>query len=182
MMSGKFDPGRYRGRHAGGGIAGMYSKKPYMIPVNPHATMENENKIVIGKQVTPTAAVEERAKSEMKEAVKDDAPHVPVGKNIKRAKTASPLSSERAFKGSTTVKRQPPRKKRKRVGNSEDEKPNVYTKFQKIWKFSLLRRRLLLLLKQRLTRWTDHMLCQTRREGLLPPLPQRNHLCEQKIT
>ncbi|OWF34473.1 hypothetical protein KP79_PYT03496 [Mizuhopecten yessoensis] len=83
MMRGTFDPGHYRGRQSGRGIAGMYSKKPYMIPVNPHVAPENENKIVIGKQVTPTAAVEERAKAEMKEAVKEDTPHVPVGKKYK---------------------------------------------------------------------------------------------------
>lgn len=39
----------------------MFYKKPYMIPVNPHTTEEKTNEIV-GKQVTPMAAVGERAK------------------------------------------------------------------------------------------------------------------------
>jgi hypothetical protein len=36
MMDGQFRPGKYRDRQTGGGIGGMFSKKPYMIPVNPH--------------------------------------------------------------------------------------------------------------------------------------------------
>lgn len=58
---GKIDIRSFKGRQSGSGIAGMYSKKPYMIPVNPHITVE-ESKEIFGKQVTPMAAVEERAK------------------------------------------------------------------------------------------------------------------------
>ena len=82
MIDGKFNPGYYRGRQSGCGIANMYSKKPYMIPVNPHVTTEPEQKIVVGKEVTPTAAVEDRARSEFNEAIQDGSPHVPIG--IKR--------------------------------------------------------------------------------------------------
>lgn len=57
----------------------MYSKKPYMIPVNPHVTSEPEQKIVVGKEVTPTAAVEDRARSEFNEAIQDGSPHVSIG-------------------------------------------------------------------------------------------------------
>ena len=67
MIEGKFNPGQYRGRQrGGGGIAEMYAKKPYMIPVNPHATQEPEEKVIVGKQVSPVTAVEERAKSDLK--------------------------------------------------------------------------------------------------------------------
>ena len=57
----------------------MYSKMPYMIPVNPHVTSEPEKKIVVGKEVTSTAAVEDRARSEFNEAIQDGTPHVPIG-------------------------------------------------------------------------------------------------------
>jgi hypothetical protein len=56
----------------------MYSKKPYMIPVNPHISKEPDEKVV-GKQVTPVAAAEEKARSELKTAVRKDLPHVPTG-------------------------------------------------------------------------------------------------------
>lgn len=64
MMAGKLNLRSFKGRQSGGGIAGMYSKKPYMIPVNPHTTEEKTNEIV-GKQITPMAAVEERAKKKI---------------------------------------------------------------------------------------------------------------------
>jgi len=42
MLNGNFNLEKYSGHQTGGGIAGMYSKKPYMIPVNPHATLEEK--------------------------------------------------------------------------------------------------------------------------------------------
>lgn len=60
-MAGKLNLRSFKGRQCGGGIAGMYSKKPYLMPVNPHTTEEKTNEIV-GKHVTPKAAVEERDK------------------------------------------------------------------------------------------------------------------------
>ena len=61
MMEGKFNPGFYIG-----GIANMYSKKPYIVPVNRHVTAEPEKKVVVRKTGSATEAVEERAKSELK--------------------------------------------------------------------------------------------------------------------
>ena len=52
----------------------MYSKKPYMISVNPHLSLKESNEKVVGKHVTPMAAVEERAEVEMKETIKENAP------------------------------------------------------------------------------------------------------------
>lgn len=77
MVDENFNPRSYKGRQSEGGIAGMYSKKPYMIPVNPHITVE-EPKEIFGKQVTPMVAVEERAKEDLKEEMRDNVPHVPV--------------------------------------------------------------------------------------------------------
>lgn len=48
-----------------------------MIPVNSHITV-NEPKEIFGKQVTPMAAVEERAKENLKEEMRENVPHVPV--------------------------------------------------------------------------------------------------------
>lgn len=114
MMEGKFNPGRYRGRQiGGGGIAGMYAKKPYMIPVNPHVTKEPVEKVVVGKQVSNVTAVEERAKSDLKDAIDDKKPHVPI--SIKGTKVDN-LTSVKL----TSVKATSTRKKRKRKGQ-EDE-------------------------------------------------------------
>ena len=89
MIEGKFNPGQYRGRQrGGGGIAGMYAKKPYMSPVNPHATQEPEEKVIVGKQVSNMTAIEERAKSDLKDAIQDNKPHVPIsikGTNIDKS-------------------------------------------------------------------------------------------------
>ena len=81
MLAGKFNPTQYRGHQiGGGGIAGMYTKKPCMIPVNPHITTEPEE--------SPVIAVEERAKSDLKESIQDKKPHVPVaikGKTVTKS-------------------------------------------------------------------------------------------------
>lgn len=45
MTAGKLNLCSFKGRQSGGGIAGMYSKKPFMIPVSPHTTEEKTNEI-----------------------------------------------------------------------------------------------------------------------------------------
>lgn len=48
-----------------------------MISVNPHLSLnmlKESNEKVVGKHVTPMAAVEERAEVEMKETIKENAP------------------------------------------------------------------------------------------------------------
>lgn len=52
------------------GIEGVFSKKPYMISVNPHMPSKESTDQIVGKQVTQMATVEERAKAETKEAIK----------------------------------------------------------------------------------------------------------------
>lgn len=121
MIEGKFNPGQYRGRQTGGGsgIAGMYAKKPYMIPVNPHVTPEPEEKVVVGKQVSPVTAVEERAKSDLKDAIEDNKPHIPITiKGTKVAKSASVKLS--------TAKRTSTQKKRKR--EQQEDEFNIFNK------------------------------------------------------
>ncbi|KAJ8313844.1 hypothetical protein KUTeg_008405 [Tegillarca granosa] len=77
MLDGKFRPEQYRPKQTGGGgIAGMYADQPYMIPVNPHAEDKEEEKIIVGKQVTPVAASLERASSEYKRQVEEGHPIV----------------------------------------------------------------------------------------------------------
>ena len=111
LRDGKIDHRRYRGRQTGGaGIAGMYAKKSYLIPV---PSYERE-KIVVGQQVTPVAAALERAKSELKDAIRDDRPHVP----IKEKKPRKTTSSTGTSKGATS--------KRKR-----EEEANVFQKRRK---------------------------------------------------
>lgn len=120
MLTGKFNPAQYRGRQTGGGgIAGMYAKKPYMIPVSPHITTEPEEKIVVGQQVSPVTAVEERAKSDLKESIQDKKPHVPVA--IK-GKTVAKLDR----KNLTSVKATLVDKKRKNKASVEGY--NIFNK------------------------------------------------------
>ena len=123
MMDGAFHPGHHRGRQTGGGVAGMYSKKPYMIPVNPHVTKEPEEKIVVGRQVTPMTAVEDRAKSEMKKVLEDDQPHVPV-KRRKGMKRVRPIKSRKVVKRvrSTKSLKVSTSKRRKRTSKQKTRK------------------------------------------------------------
>ena len=75
----------------------MYAKKPYMIPVNPHATQEPEEKVIVGKQVSPVTAMEERAKSDLKDAIEDNKPHVPIsikGTNIDKSVSVNPATTK----------------------------------------------------------------------------------------
>ncbi|KAJ8319272.1 hypothetical protein KUTeg_004363 [Tegillarca granosa] len=98
MLNGKFRPEQYRPNQTGGsGIAGMYADNPYMIPVNPHVDNKEEEKVVVGKQVTPMAAEVERAKSELKDAIREDRPHVPINKK----RSTKSISSKRIVEEAT---------------------------------------------------------------------------------
>lgn len=101
MVDGNFNPRSYKGRQPGNGIAGMYSKKPYTIPVNPHITVE-EPKEIFGKQVTPMVAVEERAKEDLKEEMRDNVPHVPVdsikAENVQKSHSSPTIRKKKLIK------------------------------------------------------------------------------------
>ena len=126
MMDGQFRPGKYRGRQTGGGIGGMFSKKPYMIPVTPNLTStEYPDKKVVGKHVTPMAAVEERAKSELNDAIKDKIPHVSE-KTIKVGKRQERIKPKSAVKTTTSKS-----VKRKKLEEEEDWEGTIFKKLKK---------------------------------------------------
>ena len=119
MIEGKFNPGQYRGRQrGGGGIAEMYAKKPYMIPVNPNATQEPEEKVTVGKQVSPVTAVEERAKSDLKDAIQDNKPHIPI--SIKGTNTIKTVSVKLSTAKVTST--------RKRKRQQQENEFNLFNK------------------------------------------------------
>lgn len=72
MASNKFNPYQYRRikrkRHSGRGLHGRF-RNYYMIPVNPNAVDVNKN-VIKSTMVSPVAAAEERAMSEMKDLKK----------------------------------------------------------------------------------------------------------------
>lgn len=78
MAEKKFSPYEYKPKQIG---RGMRKRKSYVIPIRPHSQFETTNLV---PQVTPVAAVEERAKSEHMKDVKTGVPFVKVAKGIKR--------------------------------------------------------------------------------------------------
>lgn len=78
MAEKKFNPYKYKPKQIG---RGMRKRKSYVIPIRPHSQFETTNLV---PQVTPVAAVEERAKSEHMKDVKTGVPFVKVAKGIKR--------------------------------------------------------------------------------------------------
>lgn len=99
MAEKKFNPYKYKPKQIG---RGMRSRKSYVIPIRPHSQLENINLI---PQVTPVAAVEERAKTEHLKDVKEGVPFVKVGKSIKRSRNHSPVIPSKKLKTSTSQKR-----------------------------------------------------------------------------
>lgn len=95
MLNGKFKPEKSKNRQVGGGIGGMYSNKPLMVPVKTRVDDSEKTKQTV-KEVTPTAAIEERAKSEFKDAVKKDAPRVPIKAKKRKRKAIKRKTTKRA--------------------------------------------------------------------------------------
>jgi hypothetical protein len=82
-----FIPSIRRHTQRGGGI--LNRRKAYMIPVTNKAPIQ---------QVTPVAAEQQRALSDLKETIRNDEPHMPL-KPIKRKKTAKSVSRSKTVKG-----------------------------------------------------------------------------------
>ena len=99
----------------------MYSKKPYMISVNPHLSSKESTEQVVRKHVTPMAVVEERAKVEMKEVIKEYAPHVP-------EKTIKAQMRRRTVMSKPTLKKKTPHRQPKR---KQDSGHSIFTPDQK---------------------------------------------------
>lgn len=116
MAEKKFNPYKYKPKQIG---RGMTKRKSYIIPIRPHSQLQTAN---IVPQVTPVAAVEERAKTEHFKDVKKDVPFVKVSKGIKRPSQHSSVISSKKLKVSTS----PTTKKKK---TSAIKKNSVTKKF-----------------------------------------------------
>lgn len=79
MAEKKFDPYKYKPKQIG---RGRKRQRSYVIPLRPHSQLEST---VNSTHVTPIAAVEERAKTEHANDIKEGVPSVKVdSKSIKR--------------------------------------------------------------------------------------------------
>lgn len=95
MAEKKFSPYKYKPKQIG---RGMRKQKSYVIPIRPHSQLEYHNPI---PQVTPVAAVEERAKSEHLKDVKEGVPYIKANKGIKRHLKHSSVIPSKKLKKST---------------------------------------------------------------------------------
>ena len=82
-----FLPLMYKKNQRGGGSS--YKKKAYMLPVQPQV-----------QQVTPVAAETDRAVSELKETMRNEEPHMPLKKGIKRKAKRKSTSRKSTVRGS----------------------------------------------------------------------------------
>ena len=98
MAEKKFNPYKYKPKQVG---RGMIRRKSYVIPLRPHSQLETANLIPQG---TPVAAVEERAKTEHINDVKNGVPFVKVAKGIKRPRQQSTVIPSKNLKTSTSQK------------------------------------------------------------------------------
>lgn len=96
-----FIPTIQRKRQKGGGI--LNRRRAYMIPVKRIAAPQTEI-----RQVTPVAAERERAQSDLKETIRNDEPHMPLQKSIKK------IPKKKSVSRSSTVKEKRPAQKKKR--------------------------------------------------------------------
>lgn len=83
-----FIPAIRRHVQRGGGI--LNRRRAYMIPVKKSAPIP---------QVTPVEADRERALSDLKETIRNEEPHMPLKKPIKRKKTSKTASRSKTSRG-----------------------------------------------------------------------------------
>ena len=97
----------------------MRKYKPYVIPLRPHSQLESVRNTT---QVTPVAAVEEKAKVEHAKDVKEDVPFVKVltSYSIKRKHSQSSVIPSKKAKTSTSTTR---RRSKKKKNSSKPVKP-----------------------------------------------------------
>lgn len=102
MAKNKFNPYHYR-RFKNQGGRGLHNRfrHSYMIPVNPNA-IDTETNPVNTTMVSPVAAAEERATSELKNITKEKKPHVKVPNHIKKRKKKKKLKVKKSNKPSTS--------------------------------------------------------------------------------
>lgn len=111
MAEKKFNPYKYKPKQMG---RGMRKYKPYVIPLRPHSQLESVGNTT---QVTPVAAVEERAKMEHAKDVKEGVPFVKV---LKRKHSQSSVIPSKKAKTSTSSTR---RRSKKKKNSSKPVKP-----------------------------------------------------------
>lgn len=138
MAEKKFSPYKYKPRQIG---RGMRKQNSYAIPIRPHSQLDNQI-----AQVTPVAAVEERAKTEHLKDVKEGVPYVKVTKGIKRPSGHSPVIPSKKLKPATSnykkkSKKSSLAKKKKLIikkkttnGKSRKRKTNVKNSSSKLHK------------------------------------------------
>ena len=114
MAEKKFNPYKYKPKQMG---RGMRKYKPYVIPLRPHSQLESVRNTT---QVTPVAAVEERAKMEHAKDVKEGVPFVKVLNSIKRKHSQSSVIPSKKAKTSTSPTR---RRSKKKKNSSKPVKP-----------------------------------------------------------
>lgn len=122
MAEKKFNPYKYKPKQIERGVKNY---KSYVIPLRNHSQLESEEN---STQVTPVAAVEERAKVEHAKDVKEGVPFVKVNGGIKRPRSQSSVISSKRLKPTTS---QTPRRKhtskprKQRKATSEKKKTSV---------------------------------------------------------
>lgn len=112
-----FIPVIRRNTQKGGGI--LNRRKAYMIPLKSHTPQQSI------QLVTPVAADRERALSDLKETIRNDEPHMPVQKSIKKRKTKKSNSRVTASRGRGRAQR---KKNKARAQSKGIKKPSRLTK------------------------------------------------------
>lgn len=93
-----FIPMIRRKAQRGGGL--LNKRKTYMIPVRPPSMPKPDI-----QQVSPVVAEQERAVSELNETMRNDEPHMPLKKGIKRRKKRAPTRRSSSTKGKRRLTR-----------------------------------------------------------------------------
>lgn len=117
-----FIPTIQRKRQKGGGI--LNRRRAYMIPVKRIAASQTEI-----RQVTPVAAERERAQSDLKETIRNDEPHMPLQKSIKK------IPKKKSVSRSSTVKEKRPAQKKKRNSAKKKNSKRVFPYFPRTFGF-----------------------------------------------
>lgn len=107
MADKSFNPYKYAPKQIGRDVK---SHKSYVIPVTPNAHREPPPTI---QQVIPMAAIEERAKAEHKNDLKEGVAHVKVSKTIKRKRNQTADITLRRTKAFTSQKKRAKGRKNK---------------------------------------------------------------------
>lgn len=108
MAEKKFSPYKYKPKQIG---RGTKRHRSYVIPLRPHSQLESPEN---STHVTPVAAVEERAKTEHANDVKEGVPFVKVlGGSIKRPRSRSSFISAKKRKTTTRLNQRKKKKKKK---------------------------------------------------------------------